>query len=258
MPANTRNANNTIRDSVPYIAASLERNLERPSHAFREISLRILLSITNINGRSDHDLIEAMLNIEITPRTVENIRSTSLAMRKLPALSSSEQDEMLIAFCFGLLTINFAPLWNDACAVLNVISERSGGKIWGKAFAQLTLEGVQENEDELKGSEPEDAKSENPLDKVWNESQLDYDTRLWHIHDTVFLSISLALIDRLYLKILLMLIQIPGPNRFVLSSKFLNWPSNIRGTSSPSSSPSNHPPSKLLASAGLDKIESPF
>jgi hypothetical protein len=199
-----------------------------------------------------------MLNIEITPRTVENIRSTSLAMRKLPALSSEEEDEMLIAFCFGLLTINFAPLWNDACAVLNVISERSGGKIWGKAFAQLTLEGVQENEDELKGSEPEDAKSENPLDKVWNESQLDYDTRLWHIHDTVFLSISLALIDRLYLKILLMLIQIPGPNRFVLSSKFLNWPSNIRGTSSPSSSPSNHPPSKLLASAGLDRIESPF
>ena len=165
---------------------------------------------------------------------------------------------MLIAFCFGVLTINFAPLWNDACAVLKVISERSGGKIWEKAFTQLTLEGIQGKEDEPKGSEPEDAKSEGPLDKMWNESQLDHDTRLWHIHDTVFLSISLALIDRLDLRILLMFIQIPGRNRFVLSSKFLNWPNNIRGTSSPSSSPSNHPPPKLLATAGLDKIESPF
>jgi hypothetical protein len=258
MPANTRNASHLIQDSIPSIAASLERNLSRPSHAIREISLRILLSITNINGTSDQALIEAMLNIELTPRTVENVRSTSLAMRKLPALSSSEQDEMLIAFCFGLLTINFAPLWNDACAVLKVISERSGGKIWERAFAQLTLEGIQEKEDEPKGSEPEDTKSESPLDKVWNESQLDYDTRLWHIHDTVFLSIFLELIDRLYLRILLMLIQILGPNRFVLCSKFLNWPSNIRGTSSPSSSPSNPPPPRLLASTGLDKIESPF
>src|SRR5271170_3389003 len=198
MLANTRNANDVIRDSIPSIAASLERNLSRPSHAIRETSLRILLSITNITGRSDRDLLEAMLNIETTPRTVENIRSTSLAMRKLPALSSSEHDEILVAFCFGLLTINFAPLWNDACAVLKVISERSGGKIWEKAFAQLTLEGIEDKEDAPKESEAEDAKSESPLDIVWNENQLGYDTRLLRIYDTVFLSICLVLINRLY------------------------------------------------------------
>jgi hypothetical protein len=258
MLANTRNAKDVIRDSIPSIAASLERNLSRSSHAIRETSLRILLSITNITGRSDHDLIEAMLNIETAPRTVENIRSTSLAMRKLPALSSSEQDEMLIAFCFGLLTINFAPLWNDACAVLKLISERSGAKIWERAFAQLTSEGIEDKEDEFKGSEPEDAKSESPLDKVWNESQLNYDTRLWHLYDMVFLPISLALINRHCLRIPLMLIQILGPNRFVLSSKSLSWRSNIRVTSSPSSSHSNPPPPKLPANTGLDRIESPF
>src|SRR5271155_5441124 len=101
MLANTRNANDMIRDFVQSFAANLEFNLSRPSHAIRETSLRILLS-TNTVGRSDHDLVQAMLNIETTPRTVENIRSTSLAMRKLPALSSSEQDEKLITFCFGL------------------------------------------------------------------------------------------------------------------------------------------------------------
>jgi len=137
-----------------------------------------------MNPVSDRDLLEAMLNIETTPRSVENIRSTSLAMRKLPALSSSEQDEMLIQFCFGLLTINFTPLWKDACAVLKLISERSGGKIWEKAFDRLTAGDI-EGDEEHDASKPEDSKSEKLIDKVWTESQLDDDTQLQQLYEKV-------------------------------------------------------------------------
>lgn len=170
---------------------------------------------------SDHDLVEAMLNIETTSRAVENIRSTSLAMRKLPALSSSEHDEMLVAFCFGLLTINFTPLWNDACAVLKIISERSGGKIWEKAFAQLTDEAIG-NDGEGDTSKTEDVKSQRALDKVWNESQLDNDTRLQNLYKTVSFQISPTLNFRSDAGILLMLIQILAHSLSELSSKSLS------------------------------------
>ena len=166
--------------------------------------------------RSDRDLIEAMLAIETTPRTVDNIRSTSLAMRKLPAISSSEHDGMLIAFCFGLLTINFAPLWSDACAVLKAISDRSGQKIWERAFTQLTLEDIHEKDESSETSKPGNPKSESLPERVWNENQLDYSARLQQLYDSVWFSIPLTLIFRHYLRIHLMLNLILEPNPFVL------------------------------------------
>jgi len=129
-------------------------------------------------------LVEAMLSIENTSRTVENIRSTSLAMRKLAAISSEEHDDMLVSFCFGLLTVNFAPLWNDACAVLKTICDRSGAKIWDLAFSRLTTDedGSEEVSDNVK-----DGKANNEIyaDQIWNESQQDLTTRVQRLYDEV-------------------------------------------------------------------------
>jgi U3 small nucleolar RNA-associated protein 20 len=118
---------------------SLQSNLSNPSHLVRSVSLRILQSLVAVDQHSS-ELVNAMLSIETTPRTVENVRSTSIAMRKLPQLSSPENDEMLVHFCFGSLTVNFAPLWNDACSVLKAVSDRSGSVVWRIALAGLRSE----------------------------------------------------------------------------------------------------------------------
>ena len=167
------------------IVDQLQQNLSYPSHLIRSTSLRILIHIMNTIRPSANNLLEAMLAIENTPRTVENIRSTSLAMRKLSTMSSSEYDEILIAFCFGLLTVNFAPLWSDACAALKVVSGRSGVKVWELTFSHLTSENNEESEDIINKGAPSDDTAELPSDQIWRESELDFPSRLQRLYDTV-------------------------------------------------------------------------
>lgn len=138
---------------------------------------------------STQELLEAMLNIENTSHTVENIRSTSLAMRKLSTMCSSENDDLLIAFCFGLLTANFAPLWSDACNALKVVAERSGAKVWGMAFSYLASEINEESENVEKQVTP-NLKYEAFAEKVWSEGQLDLYSRLQSLYDTVLLPLT--------------------------------------------------------------------
>lgn len=116
-----------------------------------------------------------MLGIETATRTVENIRSTSVAMRKLPLLSTVEHDGMLVAFCFGLLSVNFAPLWTDVANVLKAIVDRSGSKIWEFAFSRLTGEDALATGANLNAAAQPMPQKSHPLsfaDELWSNSQL--------------------------------------------------------------------------------------
>jgi hypothetical protein len=173
----------SVASEVKPFSRHLERNLSYPSHIIRNSSLRNLKHFSRHTSPILPDLVEAMLDIENTPRTVENIRSTSLAMRKLTALSTVETDPFLIAFCFGLLTINFAPLWADACAVLKAVADRSGAKLWEKAFADLNVEDTEE-------ANSSDSKSvrwnlEELVNGIWEEQQLELTTRRELLHEKV-------------------------------------------------------------------------
>jgi hypothetical protein len=130
-----------------------------------------------------------MLNIETTPRTVENTRSTSLAMRKLPLMSSPDYDDMLITFCFGLLTINFAPLWNDACAALKAVADRSGAKVWEMAFSQLSSEKDDISEHETQSAT---AASKSSQDDIWSLGQLDLPAQLQRLYEMVISNLKRA------------------------------------------------------------------
>jgi hypothetical protein len=130
-----------------------------------------------------------MLNVENTPRTVENIRSTSVAMRKLPVLSTVEHDEMLIAFCFGLLSVSFATFWKDACNVLKAIVDRSGSKIWEFAFSRLASEELFSNvalKDDAVLPSPETSQPLQLADDLWSNSQSEPTPRLESLYDKVF------------------------------------------------------------------------
>jgi hypothetical protein len=109
-------------------------------------------------------------------------------MRKLPVLSTVEHDEMLIAFCFGLLSVSFAPLWKDACNVLKAIVDRSGSKIWEFAFSRLTGDTSFSNaasEDDAVQPTPETSQPLQLADALWNNSQLEPNTGLESLYDKV-------------------------------------------------------------------------
>jgi hypothetical protein len=128
-----------------------------------------------------------MMEIENTTRSVEKIRSTSLAMRKLPLSCPPGQETALIAFCFGLLSVNFAPLWTDACSVLKTLSEHSAAKVWEMAFERLT-EKEGNDQDIANHKEIDTVKAEVPLDQVWDDCQLDSTSRLQLLFDKVYAS----------------------------------------------------------------------
>lgn len=166
----------------------LQTNLSKSSHLIRSSTLRILQQMSEKLDSTSSSLVEALLEIENTPRTVDNIRSTSVAMRRLPLLFSKEHDVMLITFCFGLLTVNFAPLWNDACSVLKAIVERSGASIWEAAFSRLTHEEASSTHDDNGIEEQTDvsAVSVSATDELWNNCQGDSYYRLQSLYAKVF------------------------------------------------------------------------
>jgi hypothetical protein len=129
-----------------------------------------------------------MLEIETTPRRVENIRSTSIAMRKLPILSSAEYDDLVISFSFGLLTVQFAASWSDAWATLKIISERSGAKVWETAFARLRLEGEENVASPVTADHQREVKFSiaDFADELWTVSAESLRGRLQALYDTVF------------------------------------------------------------------------
>jgi hypothetical protein len=241
---------------------NLERNLAYPSHIIRKTSLQILKQVSPHLSSSLHDLVEAMLEIENTARTVDKIRDTSLTMRKLPALSTVETDAFLIAFCFGLLTINFAPLWNDACAVLKTVADRSGAKLWERAFSDLNSEdGRQVDATPSKGDKPTIMEL---TSTVWEENQLDLEFRREALHKKVlFLSLiprfqvnEIRNLERIYRNV----VHLRDHKLSESSSKSPISPNNIPAISSRSSSPSNLllPPHQRTGSAKTAYPSSPF
>lgn len=101
-------------------------------------------------------------------------------MRKLPVICPSGLEEMLVAFCFGLLTVNFAPLWTDATGVLKVISERSGATVWEMAFRRLieNEEDASDQDDAGNHKESGAATTEDHAEKIWIENHLSSHARL--------------------------------------------------------------------------------
>lgn len=183
--------NSSVNDpalaSLGDLSKSLYVNLSSGSHVTRSSTLRTLQRLTELTKTSSPDLIQSMLDIETTARTVENIRSTSLAMRKLPILSSVEHDEILINFCFGLLTINFAPLWSDACSVLRVLAERSGAKVWELVFAPLNRDSDNEcTTTQIPTHEKSNSSSvQSFADNLWDAAQQDSNISLQLLYDKV-------------------------------------------------------------------------
>ena len=104
------------------LTESLISNLSSPSRELRKLSLKILEYFYRQTPTSCAMLTLA-LSIEELPRDVQSARQGSMLIRRLAEHYETVSSDPLMAkavpcFCLGLLTLNFAPWWDEAIEVL--------------------------------------------------------------------------------------------------------------------------------------------
>jgi U3 small nucleolar RNA-associated protein 20 len=106
--------------------------LGSPSHDMRLVGLSILEKVCKESADSQNIIATALL-IEQTPFNMETARSISMRIRQLAKLYPTvKQDEWageaIPTFCFGLLHVRLAQIWDDACSALTEMSETKEGE----------------------------------------------------------------------------------------------------------------------------------
>ncbi|KAF8852015.1 HEAT repeat protein-like protein [Acephala macrosclerotiorum] len=131
------------------LVTSLVSNLSTASHELRMLSLRLLDYIHANDHGSKSEALTVMLMVEQTPLDLQTARSVSMHIRKLATLfpsqtSTSWLKHAITSFCFGMLTVKFAQIWEDAASSLKQIAEsKEGEEIVGKiAFDWLEASSV--------------------------------------------------------------------------------------------------------------------
>ncbi|OCK85173.1 HEAT repeat protein-like protein, partial [Lepidopterella palustris CBS 459.81] len=107
--------------------------LGSPSHDLRLTALEIMSAIFSTAEESHKDILSTALLIEQSPLNIQTARSVSMHVRKLATnYKSICSDEWLAKaipmFCFGLLHVKFAQLWEDSCVALKQMCETKEGE----------------------------------------------------------------------------------------------------------------------------------
>jgi U3 small nucleolar RNA-associated protein 20 len=111
---------------------ALMQCLGSPSHELRLTALSILETFVEKDENLRHIISVAIL-IEQTPLTLEHQRSIAMRIGQLaklyPSISSAEWiGEAIPMFCFGLLQVRLASVWDDACLALKAMCDTKEGE----------------------------------------------------------------------------------------------------------------------------------
>jgi U3 small nucleolar RNA-associated protein 20 len=117
---------------IESLKQALFRCLSSPSHELRLTALQILDIVVGQN-EDRRNIISVAILIEQTPLTLEHQRSISMRMGQLTQsyseLCADEWvGEAIPTFCFGLLQVRLASVWDDACAALKAICDTKEGE----------------------------------------------------------------------------------------------------------------------------------
>ena len=115
------------------LVESLIANLSTESHDLRLLSLRLLDHLYCMDHGSTAEALSLMIMVEQTPLDLQTARLASMYIRKLAPLhlhqpSESWLKQAIPAFCFGMLTVKFAQIWEDASTSLKQIAESKEGE----------------------------------------------------------------------------------------------------------------------------------
>jgi U3 small nucleolar RNA-associated protein 20 len=132
--------NNTDAD---LLVTSLVSNLSTDSHDLRLLSLQLLDHIYISEHGTSSDVLAIMITIEQTPLDLQSARTASMHIRKLGTIYPNQSLDVWLknaipSFCFGMLTVKLAQIWEDAVAALKQIVNSS--KSGEEAVAKLTFE----------------------------------------------------------------------------------------------------------------------
>lgn len=120
-------------DEDDLLVASLAENLSSESHQLRLLSLRLLEFLYSSSNDSTSEVIATMLLIENTPLDLQTARSASMHIRKLATMYQNHTSNPMLTkampnFCFGMLTVRFAQIWEDASASLAQMAQTKVGE----------------------------------------------------------------------------------------------------------------------------------
>ncbi|MCJ1473409.1 U3 snoRNP protein [Lambiella insularis] len=128
------------------LITSIINNLASPETGLRRTSLRFLNVLHRKLHGQDAEVLNTALAIENTPLDLQSARIASMHIRRLsaqyPAISTRKWlDKAVPYFCFGLLTVKLAQLWDDAVDVLKVICHTKLGEDTVSDLAFRWMEG---------------------------------------------------------------------------------------------------------------------
>ncbi|PQE11527.1 hypothetical protein CJF31_00011053 [Rutstroemia sp. NJR-2017a BVV2] len=123
------------------LVRSLVENLSSDSSELRLLSLRLLENINANDHGSNSEAISLMIMIEQTPLDLQSARSASMHIRKLASIYPNQtiipwMKYAIPSFCFGMLTVKMAQIWDDTSTALKEISE---SKVGEEAVASLAF-----------------------------------------------------------------------------------------------------------------------
>ncbi|KAI9803789.1 MAG: hypothetical protein M1825_001669 [Sarcosagium campestre] len=111
----------------------LVKNLSRPSHLLRRLSLELIASIQTLLGLSIPSVVATAILIEDTPLNLQTARAISMHARKLGMAYREVESEtwlkgLVPSFCFGLLSVKFSQTWDDATETLKEVAKSRPGE----------------------------------------------------------------------------------------------------------------------------------
>ena len=123
-----------VSDNVlnPLISILIQ-NLASPSSDLRTASLRLMSLIYKKKHSKESSILTTALIIENTPFDLPSVRTASMHVRRLASQYRSASLDPWLGkaipyFCFGLLTVKLAQLWEDAVEALKGMCETQVGE----------------------------------------------------------------------------------------------------------------------------------
>lgn len=121
----------------------LSTNLTLPSKDLRKFSLDIIAQLYIVRCQTVPKLITQCQQIEDLPLDLNNARTLQMHIRNVGinfTVTGTEftVDRVIPRYMFGLLTVQFQPVWESAIDALAKIAERDSQTVWAVAFSWIS------------------------------------------------------------------------------------------------------------------------
>lgn len=162
--------------NISKFVGSIHSALQSPAHDIRMPALSTLAMLQTKKAGSLPEILNVALTIEQTPPSMETFRSMSMHVRKLGLLYASFASDdwvsrAVVSYCFGLLRVKFAPVWEASVSALKELSENKDG---AAIIGELVLQWLNEEVEESHANQSEDV-ANSDFDKTLDVDSLNSD-----------------------------------------------------------------------------------